>query len=83
MLDLHGPSGVLKWRILSEVGLIDDKWLRLLCRNAICGQFEEEEWDKDDGQEQDYDGYGQPAVWACWIMSQWNGMINYKQRWSS
>ena len=42
ILDLRSSSGVLNWTFLCGVGSINqDRWMRLLRQNAICGQFEE------------------------------------------
>ena len=56
ILDLRSSSGVLNWTFLCGVGSINqDRWMRLLRQNAICGQFEEDEGDEDDGRQQDDD----------------------------
>ena len=58
ILDLRSSSGVLNWRFLCGVGSINqDRWMRLLRQNAICGQFEEDEGDEDAGQQRDDDAH--------------------------
>ena len=58
ILDLRSSSGVLNWRFLCGVGSINqDRWMRLLRQNAICGQFEEDEGDEDAGRQPDDDAY--------------------------